>query len=137
MLSGLLRFRSELRDVGIVSGFQWINGSFVERIESIDSREPGDIDVVTFYHLPGDHTQSTLQAARPSLFSTKENRTRHKVDAFFVALDQSQPEYIVRMSAYWYSMWSHTHDNVWKGFVQIDLDGSEDGQANDQLARVR
>ena len=137
MLSGLLQFRSELRDIGIVSGFQWINGSFVQEIERTDRLDPGDIDVVTFYYLPNGYTQSTLRARRPSLFHNRDARSRYHVDSYFVALNDNSPEYIVNTSAYWYSIWSHTYDNVWKGFVQIDLDSSEDGQANDQLARNR
>jgi hypothetical protein len=31
--------------------------------------------------------------------------------------------------AYWYSMWSHRRDGMWKGFVQIDLSPSEDTPA--------
>ena len=137
LLQGLLSFRSDLRAIGIVSGFQWVNGSFAENIEMRDRRAPGDIDVVTFYHIPNGYTQSTIQARHPSLFSNRDIKSRHHVDAFFVALNDTSPEYIVNMSAYWYSMWSHTYDNVWKGFVQIDLDGSEDSQANDQLVSRR
>ena len=137
LLRRLLRFRAELRDVGIVSGFQWINGSFTENIEVIDRRSPVDIDVVTFYYVPNGHSQSTLQAKQPSLFINKEIRFRHHLDAFFVALNGESPEFILESSAYWYSKWSHTDDHVWKGFVKIDLDGSEDDAATDQLARSR
>ena len=137
LLRRLLRFRAELRGIGIVSGFQWINGSFTENIEVIDRRNPGDIDVVTFYHIPNGYTQTTIHEKRPSLFVNKEIRYRHHLDAFFVALNDTTPEHIVNASAYWYSKWSHTDRHVWKGFVQIDLDSSEDSQANDQLASRR
>ena len=33
ILNGFLRFRGELHKLGLVSGFQWIDGSFLENIE--------------------------------------------------------------------------------------------------------
>ncbi|MBW7864315.1 MAG: hypothetical protein H3C30_07875 [Candidatus Hydrogenedentes bacterium] len=52
ILSGLLGFRAALHSAGLTEGFQWIDGSFIENIEEIESREPADVDVVTFFHLP-------------------------------------------------------------------------------------
>src|SRR5690625_136501 len=52
LLHGLLRFRGELADAGISTGFQWINGSFTENVEASRGRPPRDIDVVTFFELP-------------------------------------------------------------------------------------
>jgi hypothetical protein len=52
ILTGLLDYRAALRNVGIMDGFQWLDGSFVEDVEAIRSRPPSDIDVVTFAH-PG------------------------------------------------------------------------------------
>jgi hypothetical protein len=52
ILHSLLQFREELYKSGITSGFQWLDGSFMENIETLESRPPNDMDVVTFYHLP-------------------------------------------------------------------------------------
>ncbi|MCL2004836.1 MAG: hypothetical protein FWG73_01615 [Planctomycetaceae bacterium] len=49
ILDGFLRFREGLHKSGLSSGFQWLNGSFLENIEDLESRHPNDIDVVTFY----------------------------------------------------------------------------------------
>ena len=35
----------------------------------------------------------------------------------------------VQSIAYWYSMWSHRRDGLWKGFVQVDLDSAQDADA--------
>jgi hypothetical protein len=51
ILTGLLSFRKALHGLGLNSGFQWLDGSFLEDIVTTDSRPPRDIDVVTFYHL--------------------------------------------------------------------------------------
>lgn len=48
ILDGLLRFRGKLHELGIVSGFQWLDGSFLEQIELLENRHPRDMDVVTF-----------------------------------------------------------------------------------------
>jgi hypothetical protein len=50
ILDGLIRYRAELRALGFVGGFQWLDGSFVEDIEGREARPPHDIDVVTFAH---------------------------------------------------------------------------------------
>jgi hypothetical protein len=52
ILRGLLDYRAALSSIGIVHGFQWIDGSFVEDCETIRQRPPGDVDVVTFAYRP-------------------------------------------------------------------------------------
>ncbi len=54
ILNGLLRFRQELHAIGLISGFQWIDGSFIEDIEFLEERAPQDVDVVTFVEYLGD-----------------------------------------------------------------------------------
>ena len=54
LFRGLLNFRAELHGAGLIHGFQWVNGSFVENVEARDGRSPNDIDLVNpmckFYH---------------------------------------------------------------------------------------
>ncbi len=52
ILEGLLDYRQAMHRIGLVSGFQWLDGSFLEDVETIEKREPRDIDVVTFFHTP-------------------------------------------------------------------------------------
>lgn len=47
LLRGLLDLRAALRRIGITTGFQWIDGSFVEDKERRVGSAPGDIDIVT------------------------------------------------------------------------------------------
>ena len=35
--------------IGIGSGFQWLDGSFLENVEMTEKRDPGDLDLVTFF----------------------------------------------------------------------------------------
>jgi hypothetical protein len=46
ILQGWLKHRAALHSLGIVDGFQWLDGSFCEQLSS---REPNDIDLVTFF----------------------------------------------------------------------------------------
>ena len=45
ILDGFFRFRSGLCQVGIVSGFQWINGSFLEHVEILENRPLGNGEI--------------------------------------------------------------------------------------------
>ena len=134
-IRGFLQFRSELHKIGLVNGFQWINGSFLENIEEIEKREPNDIDVVTFYYSPDGETQHSLYQSNPALFTPTKTKIEYMVDAYSMPLDYS-PDILVKQSAYWYSMWSHRRDGLWKGFVQIDLCDNDDGEAMTILEKM-
>lgn len=126
ILDGLIRFRHELHNMGMTSGFQWLNGSFSENVELIEKRGPNDIDVVTFYYLPSGEDQSTLISKAPDLFHSKHIKDKYFVDGYYIMLGDELDEVSVRLVNYWYSMWSHKRDNFWKGFVQVSLDPSAD-----------
>lgn len=134
ILGGLLDFRAALHAVGLVKGFQWLDGSFLEEIEKTENRSPNDLDIVTFYHLPQGQTQQSLLAASAQLFTPANNKSAYRVDAYFVQLDSGAPGALVRHSAYWYSLWSHRRDERWKGFLQIGLDPADDAVARANLA---
>ncbi|HET7163119.1 MAG TPA: hypothetical protein VFI32_10670, partial [Rhodanobacteraceae bacterium] len=74
-LSGLLKMRHQLRQIGVAEAFQWIDGSFCEDIEATEDRDPGDIDVVTFGTLPPRFAsvQAALDA-HPELFSPAQSK---------------------------------------------------------------
>ena len=129
LLQGLLDFRAELHEAGLVQGFQWVNGSFMENVEQNDNRPPNDIDLVTFFHVPQGYTNETLAQAFPYIFGSVDLKEKFSVDAYFVALDQTTQESIIEISIYWYSLWSHTRGGISKGYLQIDLNNSDDQQA--------
>jgi hypothetical protein len=125
ILRGFLEYRRALQNAGLNDGFQWINGSFLENTESLERRAPQDIDVVTFLHTPSDldMTEKTLR-----LFDHDEVKNRFKVDAYFVELDALTPRELTFWSAYWYSLWSHRRNQLWKGFVQIELAPADESE---------
>jgi len=128
ILRGFLSFRGALHGAGLMHGFQWIDGSFLENIEVIERRDPNDLDVVTFYHLPEGQTQQALYGSVPLLFDHGHNKEAYSVDAYFRCFSGSVPELLMNDSVYWYSLWSHRRNEQWKGYLQIDL-ADADGQA--------
>lgn len=133
ILTGLLDYREALHAIGLVQGFQWLDGSFLENVEATESRAPRDIDVVTFFQMPAGQTQASLLSQSRSLFMPQETKSRYHVDAYFVQLDGGAPEPLVSSATYWYSMWSHQRSGNWKGYLRIDLSPSDDQAARANL----
>ena len=130
ILDGFLKFREALHKAGIVNGFQWLDGSFLEQVEFLERRPPRDMDVVTFFHPPDGHDQRSLSLGNPLLFDQKGLKTSYMMDAYFFVLGNPTEAVQVKKISYWYSMWSHRRDGVWKGFVQVDLDPTQDIEAS-------
>nr|WP_299379756.1 hypothetical protein [uncultured Halomonas sp.] len=134
LLDKLLNYRSDLHAAGIVKGFQWINGSFVQDVELLESRPPNDIDIVTHFYVPDGHTQQTIATAYPYLITPPLVKQTYGMDAYPNVLGGEANAYFAKRITYWYSMWSHRKiDNAWKGFVEIDLSALGDAPARDAL----
>lgn len=119
--------------LGLTSGFQWLDGSFLEDIETLESRPPKDVDVVTYFYLPLGETQASLDAKAGNLFDHDHVKPTYLVDAYPHVLGKPVDAIQVRRISYWYSMWSHRRNSVWKGFIQVDLDPKEDADAKKVL----
>lgn len=133
ILAGLLNYRQELYRVGIVDGFQWLDGSFMEDVETLQGRSPNDIDVVTFFKLPPGQTQESLWDQVHQLFDIELTKQNFRVDGYPMVLGDPLEEWYVHQISYWYSMWSHTRERIWKGFVRVDLNRAEDNVARQLL----
>lgn len=138
LLSGLLSFRSELHKIGITAGFQWLDGSFLECVESLRSCPPNDIDIVTFYIVPAGQTQQTLAASNPQLFDHDYLKNNYHVDAYFFELKGSTLGKLISETTYWYGLWSHQRNSLlWKGYLQVDLSPTDDNIALDNINRKK
>lgn len=135
VLDGFLRYRAALHGAGVVHGFQWLDGSFLEHVEVVEGRAPNDVDVVTFYRLPAGVSQAQLAAQLGVLLDHDSVKAAYRVDGYLVHLGMD-PERLTRQSAYWYSVWSHRRNQLWKGFVQVDLASAEDTAATATLASL-
>lgn len=139
ILRGFMAYREKLHAVGLIQGVQWLDGSFLEDIENIEKRHPNDIDIVTFYSLPNGKTQLDIYKIDPSIFahdSNSKNRIKstYHVDAYMVDLGM-QPKLLLQEATYWYSIWSHRRNQMWKGYVQVDLIPTEDSGVLQMLAQ--
>ena len=129
VLDGWLRYRAALHELGFLRGFQWLDGSFLEEIELLESRPPKDVDVVTFVEPP---INFAINTNNQHLFDHDWVKEHHLVDHCFVELNLPG-DLLVAQSAYWYGVWSHQRSSLWKGYLQIDLAPDEDETARANL----
>lgn len=137
ILDGLFRYRAELRKHGFVKGFQWLDGSFVEDVETRDGRPPGDIDLVTFAYPPEGSSNAEIGHlfATVDLFNRERCKENYRCDTTIVNLTTS-PEWLVTQSRFWYGLYSHRRgDALWKGMLELPLD-CDDATAQSVLSQL-
>lgn len=137
---GLLRhwldFRKDLAASGFCRGFQWVDGSFVERHRN----EPRDLDVVTFCHRPNgleDDDAFGAAIAKLAWFDHRVVKQHASLDLRFVDLSFTDARTLVQDAAYWATLYGHRRDGMAKGFVQVELGTQEaDTEAAELLQRL-
>ncbi len=130
ILEGLLHYREVLRGHGIVSGYQWLSGSFTEVVEVLRGRAPGDVDVVTVAarptHAKSFKDWSDFVTSNANVFNAAYNKLTYKCDTYFIDLDK-YPSFIVDDVTYWFSLFSHRrNDGLWKGMLRVPLTMDDD-----------
>lgn len=128
LLRGLNHYRQHLHSGGFVSGYQWIDGSFVENVEKLRRRSPSDIDVVTLFNRPIRY--QTDPKSWPTdfeghlfskYFDTNTMKPVYKCDTYGIDLDVSS-RVLVRNSTYWFGLFSDMRDTTAKkGIIEIPL----------------
>lgn len=137
LLNKLLAFRSEILRRNI-AGFQWFGGSFLEDIECQEGRDPKDIDVVTFVTNPKSPNDlgDLLVTGGSSLLDWDYVKQTYSLDHYWISLG-SNPIRIVSNARYWYGLFSHRRDRLWKGMVVSPLlENSDDSDARSQLGSM-
>lgn len=135
ILTKWLEHRAALRALGVVSGFQWLDGSFCE------DKIPNDLDIVTLFYRPtaavDDAQLMMLRAANPTVFQRTPVKRTYNLDAFFVDLN-SHPTSMIDYTRYLLGLFSHRRgDSLWKGMLQVDLSTqAADGEALAELDRL-
>jgi hypothetical protein len=129
LLKGFLEYRRALKTAGIKSGFQWIDGSFIENTEKIRKRPPKDIDIVTFASRPKDCQDADdwkkFVGSQQPLFHPVLSKDIYSCDAYYEDLDLP-PLIIAKRAAYWCGMFSHQRESfLWKGIIEISLNDDE------------
>ncbi|HEU0138298.1 MAG TPA: hypothetical protein VFQ79_01240 [Bryobacteraceae bacterium] len=125
ILQGFLGFRQALASAGICDGFHWLNGSFSENVELRENRDPGDLDLVTFFRRPivakDDATFAGFFAANRNLFTPAYSKQQFSCDTYFVDLDTDSVS-VVAQTRYWYGLFSHRRvTGEWKGMIELPV----------------
>lgn len=138
ILQGFLAYRSFLREIEITEGFQWVNGSFSEDKERLQGCAPNDVDIVTFFKQPLGLTQSSLTPEQRGWLSDPDKaKEKFSVHAYIAPLGQALDNTGVREISYYYSLWSHTREDQWKGFLEIPLKAGADDQELALLTQIK
>ena len=134
ILLGFLTFRERVRAAGITTGFQWLDGSFLEDVEAREARSPRDLDVVTVYWGYDRAFQQAVIANFPAFASSAISKADFQIDHF--PFDAGEhPQFTLELTRYWIQLFCHNRDAVWKGMLKIDLDTEDsDTQARRVLA---
>lgn len=139
ILRGLIALRAQLRQLGIINGYQWCAGSFCEDIEKLEGRCPGDIDIVTFFVRPVHQTDNAawagFVAANASVFDAAQTKAHFHCDAYYVDANTPLPHVITQVT-YWHGLFGHRRSShMWKGMLRVPL-VSDDSDALNHLANV-
>ena len=136
ILGKFLDFRERLRAEGLINGFQWIDGSFLEDVETRETRPPKDLDVVTVYwgyDLPFQTRLVTAfpEVANPALAKANYSLDHYPFDAGYA------PAVTLEQTRYWILLFSHNRLGVWKGMLRIELDTpTEDAAARQEIVKA-
>lgn len=128
ILMGLLNFRERLQSLGLLSGFQWLDGSFLEDIESQEGRPPRDLDIITFYWGYDNAFQQQLVQQLPEFRDRNLAKQSFFLDHF--GFDTGiHPYATIEITRYWVQLFTHNRNRVWKGMVKIELNTPADDAA--------
>ena len=128
ILGNFLRFRAELQNRGLHVGYQWLDGSFLEDIESYESRPPRDLDLLTIFWGYDLAFLNQLVTDLPAFLTPAISKRDFKLDHFPIMADES-PQATVENARYWVQLFTHRRDGVWKGMLRIELNTPSDDQA--------
>lgn len=125
ILKGFLSFREQLNNHGLVQGFQWLDGSFLEDVETRESRSPNDLDLVTIYWGYDIPFQENLFQNFVEFGDSQLSKQNYLLDHYPFDAGYT-PIATVEQSSYWIQLFSHNRDAVWKGMLQIGLNTPTD-----------
>lgn len=137
LLRNLITYRELILSGGYTSGLQFLDGSFVEDVETNSRREPGDIDVFSLLHVPAPYMQDPsswqqggFQFWAEEIQNQPRNKERFQLDTYATLVEDFQLIGLLKNVMYWYSIFSHQRDTfAWKGFVAVVLDAAQDADA--------
>jgi hypothetical protein len=136
ILGKFLGFRERLHNEGLTTGFQWLDGSFLEDMETREGRPPADLDVVTVYWGYDTKFQASLVGRFPDIANPLLSKANYSLDHYPFDAGYS-PSFTLEQTRYWILLFSHNRLGVWKGMLRIELNTpAADAAAKRELAKV-
>jgi len=136
ILKGFLAFRKKLKSFGLDNGFQWLDGSFLEDVETRELRPPNDLDIVTIYWGYDPVFQQNLYQNFPEFADSQISKQIYLLDHYPFDAEFSI-EITVNYTRYWVQLFSHNRDAVWKGMLQVPLNTPDEDLNASQLLNTR
>jgi len=134
ILGRFLDFRERLATESLDRGFHWLDGSFLEDVETSEGHAPRDLDAVTVFW-GYDHAFLTrLADSFPEFASPRLAKANFQLDhyPFDAGYD---PQITLEQTRYWILLFSHNRLGVWKGMLRIEINTpAEDAAARLELA---
>lgn len=127
ILKNFIVFRQRMTNLGVIYGFQWIDGSFLENIEASENRSPKDLDVVTFYGSLSLVDQTTIRTNFPEFANPVLAKNNYMLDHYPVDYSYN-PDVTVEQTRYWLQLFTHNRLGVWKGILRLSLNTPIDDQ---------
>lgn len=120
ILKRFLEFRNEMRKNGI-TGFQWLDGSFLEDIENSGrNRPPEDLDLLTFYYPLTKDQQINIITNFNEFRDRKACKAKFKLDHILINIG-GDPLLTIESTRYFLQLFTHNRDQVWKGMLKIEV----------------
>ncbi len=136
ILGKFLDFRERLCSEGLTNGFQWLDGSFLEDVETRESRSPKDLDLVTVYWGYDRAFQTGLGARFREFASPALSKSVYSLDHYIFDAGVN-PIVTMEQTRYWILLFSHNRQGVWKGMLRIELNTpAEDKAARQELSKA-
>lgn len=136
ILIGFIEFREKLHKYGLVNGFQWLDGSFLEDVENREKRPPNDLDLVTIYWGYELFFLNNLMEKFPEFGDNILSKKEYFLDHYLFDA-HSPPEFTIYYIRYWLQFFSHNRDAVWKGMLQISLNTPTDDEKALQFLKTK
>lgn len=134
LIRNFIAYRQLLTSDGYVDGLQFVDGSFVEEVERIQNRDPGDIDVFSFLSAPSRYladanawTTHGFDFWKNEIVDRDKNKQRFALDTYAILMEETDLAGLMKNIMYWYSLFSHQRTTfAWKGFAAMPLDSAAD-----------
>jgi len=144
LLKKFIAYRQLLTADGYVSGYQFVDGSFVEDVERTQRRDPIDIDVFSFLDAPIKYQTDPsawaltgFQFWQGEIINRDLNKVRFSLDTYALLLQETNLPSLIQGVIYWNGLFSHQRSTyAWKGFVAVALDSVADQAALATLESV-